>query len=160
MTERKKIIFQSKLICRCFWNKCQWAWKRERAREITWSPAPQRSGLIDLLFSPTLLWEKGKRAKQQPIRSCRGSWQRILQWRTILTKGAPCSRTMQKLWQPSKAEILLQRRAERARSASLEWGSVSAALCGLFFFSLSVWKLSWAVQCFISSSLPHIQSDD
>lgn len=69
---------------------CEHGKERESERwSITWSPSPQRSGLIDLLFSPTLLWEKGKRAKQQPIRSCRGSWQRILQWHTILTKGGP-----------------------------------------------------------------------
>ncbi len=159
MTERKKIIFQSKLICRCFWNKCQWAWKRESARDHMKSrPSAQRTHWPFVLsYSAVRGGEARETAANQVV-----PWQ--LAENTTMAynsdKGSACSRTMQKLWQPSKAEILLQMRAERARSASLEWGSVSAALCGLFFFSLSVWKLSWAVQCFISSSLPHIQSDD
>ncbi len=55
MTERKKIIFQSKLICRCFWNKCQWAWKRESARDGVSHEVPPLSAADSLTFCSLLL---------------------------------------------------------------------------------------------------------
>ncbi len=160
MTERKSFFKVSSFVDASGTNVSEHG--RERAREMEYHmksrPSAQRTHWPFVLsYSAVREGEARETAANQVV-----PWQ--LAENTTMAynsdKGSACSRTMQKLWQSSKAESLLQRRAERARSASLEWGSVSAALCGLFFFSLSVWKLSWAVQCFISSSLPHIQSDD
>jgi len=47
----------------------------------------------------------------------------------------------------------------KLRSTGFRMRKHASVLCWLFFFSLSVWKPSWTVKRFVSSGLPHIQSD-
>lgn len=146
--DREKKI-QSRLICRCFWNECYWACKRERERE-TWvsHEVPPLSAADSLTFCSLLLGCERRGSARNGSQSHRGAaagreyyngvqfWQR----EGLFPHYA---KTLAAFQTHSKDSFRGEPRRAEARASNEEACRLHCAGCS--FFSLSVWKLSWAV---------------